>query len=86
MNHHSDPPHEPEPAFDLRALVREVCATSTIVDPGMLGPAGKPAPTGSPLSTGHQHARALRLVAKTVLRDLWREARRIHEAPTERAT
>lgn len=50
------------------------------------GPAGKPAPTGSPLSAGHQHARALRLVAKTVLRDLWREARRIHEAPTERAT
>lgn len=44
------------------------------------GPAGKPAAAGSPLSLGHQHARALRLVAKEVLRDLWREAKRIHEA------
>lgn len=43
------------------------------------GPAGKPAPIGSPLSAGHQHARALRIVAKTVLRDLWREAKRLHE-------
>jgi hypothetical protein len=46
------------------------------------GPAGKPAPTGSPISAGHQHARALRLVAKTVLKDLWREAKRIHEETT----
>lgn len=47
------------------------------------GPKGNPAPTGSPLSPGHQHARALRAVAKEVLKDLWREARRLHEpAPT----
>lgn len=44
------------------------------------GPSGHPAPTGSPLSLGHQHARALRLVAKAVLRDLWLEGRRLHEA------
>jgi hypothetical protein len=43
------------------------------------GPAGKPAPAGSPLSAGHQHARALRIVAKEVLKGLWREAKRIHE-------
>ena len=43
------------------------------------GPKGKPAPVGSALSDGHKHARALRAVAKEVLRDLWREARRIHE-------
>jgi hypothetical protein len=43
------------------------------------GPSGKPALAGSPLSAGHQHARALRVVAKTVLRDLWREAKRLHE-------
>ena len=42
------------------------------------GPKGKPAPIGSALSDGHKHARALRAVAKEVLRDLWREARRIH--------
>lgn len=42
------------------------------------GPAGKPAEPGSPLSDGHKHARALRAVAKEILRDLWREARRIH--------
>lgn len=35
------------------------------------GPSGHPAKVGSPLSDGHKHARALRLVAKTVLKDLW---------------
>lgn len=40
------------------------------------GPSGRPAPVGSPLSDGHKHARAMRLVAKAILRDLWIEARR----------
>ena len=44
------------------------------------GPSGKPALAGSPLSAGHQHARAMRLVMKAVLRDLWVEARRVSEA------
>lgn len=44
------------------------------------GPSGKPAQPGSPLSLGHQHARALRKVGKEVLKDLWREAKRIHES------
>lgn len=43
------------------------------------GPKGKPADTGTPLSAGHQHARAMRLMCKEILRDLWREAQRIHE-------
>lgn len=43
------------------------------------GPAGKPAQPGSPLSAGHQHARALRLVAKEILKDLWIEARQLHQ-------
>lgn len=43
------------------------------------GPSGKPAPPGSPLSDGHKHARALRLVAKTFLRELWEEARRLQQ-------
>ena len=43
------------------------------------GPAGKPALVGSALSDGHKHARALRAVAKEVLRDLWRESKRLHE-------
>jgi hypothetical protein len=43
------------------------------------GPSGKPAQPGTPLSDGHKHARALRKVAKEVLKDLWREARRLHE-------
>lgn len=42
------------------------------------GPAGKPAQPGSPLSKGHQHARALRLVAKQFVKDLWDEALRVH--------
>lgn len=46
------------------------------------GPSGHPAQAGTPLSAGHQHARALRRVAKTLLRDLWREARALHEEAT----
>jgi hypothetical protein len=42
------------------------------------GPSGKPALPGTPLSDKHRHVDALRVVAKTVLRDLWREAKRIH--------
>jgi hypothetical protein len=43
------------------------------------GPKGKPAQPDTPLSDGHKHARALRAVAKEILKQLWREARRIHE-------
>ena len=42
------------------------------------GPAGQPALTGSRRSLGHKKAMALRRVAKEILKDLWREARRIH--------
>lgn len=44
------------------------------------GPAGKPAPAGSELKLGHQHARAMRAVSKEVLRGLWVEAKRLHDA------
>lgn len=44
------------------------------------GPKGKPAAAGSPLSDAHKHARARRLVMKELLKDLWREAKRLHEA------
>jgi hypothetical protein len=50
------------------------------------GPKNSPAEPGSPLSDGHKHARALRAVAKAVLRDLWREARRLHELPGSPST
>lgn len=39
------------------------------------GPAGHPAPPGSPLSDGHKHARALRALGKKFLLDLWLAAR-----------
>jgi hypothetical protein len=39
------------------------------------GPKGDPAPAGSPLSLGHQQARALRLVGKALLLSLWDAAR-----------
>jgi len=45
------------------------------------GPKGEPAQPGTPISAGHQHARAVRFVAKRVLRDLWRESARLHEQP-----
>lgn len=43
------------------------------------GPKGKPALPGSPLSAGHQKGRAMRLMSKAILKDLWIEAKRIHE-------
>lgn len=49
------------------------------VDCVRCGPSGKPAPAGSPWTDGHRHADALRVTAKAILRDLWREGRRIHE-------
>jgi len=42
------------------------------------GPKGNPAPAGSPLMDAHKHARAMRLVMKEILRDLWTEAKRLH--------
>ena len=34
---------------------------------------------GDPWRDGHRHADALRVVSKTILKDLWVEARRLHE-------
>jgi hypothetical protein len=39
------------------------------------GPSGRPAAEGSPWSAAHQHADALRIVGKEILRDLWRVSR-----------
>lgn len=50
------------------------------IDCKRCGPSGKPALAGTPISAGHQHARAMRLVSKEILRDLWRESKRLHEA------
>ena len=35
------------------------------------GPSGKPAQPGTPWSPGHQHAHALRIVGKAILKDMW---------------
>jgi hypothetical protein len=35
------------------------------------GPSGKPAQPGTPWNPGHQHAHALRVTGKEILRDLW---------------
>jgi hypothetical protein len=47
------------------------------------GPSGSPAQPGSPWPLAHQHGDALRYVGKRILRDLWREARRVHGYPDE---
>ena len=44
------------------------------------GPSGKPAPEGSPWSDAHRHADALRVLGKAILREMWLEAKRIHES------
>jgi hypothetical protein len=46
------------------------------------GPSGKPAQIDSPLNDGHKHGRALRAIAKELLRDLWVEAR-VHRGLTD---
>lgn len=43
------------------------------------GPRGNPAATGSIWSDAHKHADALRVVSKEILKDLWEEARLVHE-------
>lgn len=43
------------------------------------GPSGKPAQPGTPLRRGHQHARALRVTSKEILKELWIESKRLHE-------
>lgn len=43
------------------------------------GKKGQPAEVGSEWRDGHKHAGAIRLVMREVLRDLWTEAKRIHE-------
>lgn len=45
------------------------------------GPAGSPAAAGTARAAGHVQAMALRRVAKEVLADLWREAKRLHARP-----
>lgn len=44
------------------------------------GPAGKPAQPGSPWSLAHAKGDADRYVAKALLRALWRESKRLHDA------
>lgn len=44
------------------------------------GPKGRPAEVGSSLSDGHKNARAIRVVMKEILKDLWRLARDWHNA------
>jgi hypothetical protein len=42
------------------------------------GTKGKPAPVGTDLRDGHKNQRALRIVAKRILSDLYDEAKRLH--------
>lgn len=44
------------------------------------GPKGKPAVVGSELSDGHKEMRAIRLMERAILEDLWLAARDIHKA------
>lgn len=44
------------------------------------GPKGKPAEAGSPWSLKHRHVDAMRIQSKELLKELWREARRLHES------
>lgn len=74
------------PVREVGFIIREHDGTKIGYSPDGLvgddvrcGPAGKPAPEGSPLSDGHKHARAIRITAKAILRDLWIESRGLYE-------
>jgi hypothetical protein len=62
--------------YDQRKAATEGCVHATPCV--RCGPAGKPAQPGTPWSDGHRHADALRIVSKTLLKDLWLAARDIH--------
>lgn len=59
---------------------RDKYADGTHAEPCVrCAPKGHPAAAGSPLSAAHQAAMADRLVKIAVVKDLWREAKRLHE-------
>lgn len=63
------------PFRDVYDAAREQYADATHDQPCVrCGPSGHPALVGSPLSDAHKHARALRRVAKEILKDLYRHA------------
>jgi len=64
--------------LDARAKVLDKTHTVECV---RCGPSGKPAQPGTAWSLGHQHAHALRIVGKELLRDMWL-ARHTHESET----
>jgi len=64
--------------LDARAKVLDKTHTVECV---RCGPSGKPAQQGTAWSLGHQHAHALRIVGKELLRDMWL-ARHTHESET----
>lgn len=70
----SDSPYRP--AYDLGRAKYEGALHEA--ECKRCGPKSKPAQVGSELSKGHQHARAMRLVMKEILKEMWREARRLH--------
>lgn len=71
---------KPGPLADAYYARRAVTADRVhAVDCRRCGPSGSPALPGSPWSAGHQHGDALRVLGKTFLRELWLEARRLHE-------
>lgn len=68
------------PYRDIYDTEREKYADAVHAHPcAQCGTPGKPAEVGSALRLGHQKARAVRKVAKTILKDLWRESKRLHE-------
>jgi len=50
------------------------------VDCAQCGSKGKSKAAGTPLNPAHQHARAMRILMKEILRDLWVASRDLHEA------
>lgn len=60
---------------ERRAHTEEALHTDVCV---RCGPSGKPAQPGSPKSLAHLKADADRYVSKRLLRELWREARKLH--------
>ena len=65
-------------AYDKRKAATECRVHAAPCAP--CGPKGKPAEAGSPWSLKHRHVDAMRIQSKELLKELWREAKRLHEA------
>ena len=79
VRHRKATPASPYRVIYDQAKAKYVDAAHYIKPCAWCGTKGNPAPLGSPLKPRHIEARARTIVMKEILKDLWRESKRLHE-------